>query len=176
MSRMQTKTAGRRARRRFTSEFKAGAVRLVLGRGQDVGAVARELDLTASALGELGGAGAGGSHEGQDRPDDRGAGGAGATSQGGPRAADGARHPKKSRGLLREEPSVRFACIEAEKAVFPITKAVRCLRVSPSGFYAWRGAARVAHARETTGGCGCWSGRRTTRAGSATAARGSTGI
>ena len=51
MSRMQTKTAGRRARRRFTSEFKAGAVRLVLDENKTIGAVARELDLTPSALG-----------------------------------------------------------------------------------------------------------------------------
>src|SRR2546426_11378362 len=51
MSRMQTKSAGRRARRRFTPEFKAGAVRLVLDEGKTVGAVARELDLTPSSLG-----------------------------------------------------------------------------------------------------------------------------
>ena len=40
----------RRPRRRFTEEFKAGAVRLVVDEGKSVGAVARELDLTASAL------------------------------------------------------------------------------------------------------------------------------
>jgi transposase len=40
----------RRQRRQFTEEFKAGAVRLVLDEGKTVGAVARELDLTASAL------------------------------------------------------------------------------------------------------------------------------
>jgi transposase len=51
MSRMQTKSAGRRARRRFTPEFKAGAIRLVLDEGKTIGAVARELDLTPSALG-----------------------------------------------------------------------------------------------------------------------------
>src|SRR5258706_13157407 len=51
MSSMQTKAAGRRARRRFTSEFKVGAVRLVLDEGKTIGAVARELDLTPSALG-----------------------------------------------------------------------------------------------------------------------------
>ena len=51
MSRMQTKPGGRRARRRFTSEFKAGAVRLVLDENKTIGAVARELDLTPSALG-----------------------------------------------------------------------------------------------------------------------------
>src|SRR4249920_3824309 len=50
MSRMGSSKAGRRARRQFTDEFKAGAVRLVLDEGKTVGAVARELDLTASAL------------------------------------------------------------------------------------------------------------------------------
>jgi transposase len=38
-------------RRGFSPEFKAGAVRLVLDEGKTVGAAARELDLTASALG-----------------------------------------------------------------------------------------------------------------------------
>ena len=42
----------RRARRRFTEEFKQQAVRLVLDEGKSVGAVARELDLVASALGQ----------------------------------------------------------------------------------------------------------------------------
>ncbi len=50
MSRMGSSKAGRRARRQFSEEFKAGAVRLVLEEGRSVGAVARELDLTASAL------------------------------------------------------------------------------------------------------------------------------
>jgi transposase len=48
---MGSTKAARRLRRRFTEEFKAGAVRLVLEEGKSVGAVARELDLTASALG-----------------------------------------------------------------------------------------------------------------------------
>jgi transposase len=51
MSRMETSNSGRRVRRRFSDEFKEGAVRLVLDEGKTVGAVARELDLTASALG-----------------------------------------------------------------------------------------------------------------------------
>jgi transposase len=50
MSRMTTETGSRRARREFSEEFKAGAVRLVLDEGKTVSAVARELDLTASAL------------------------------------------------------------------------------------------------------------------------------
>lgn len=39
-----------RARRQFTEEFKAGAVRLVLDEGKSVSQVARDLDLTPSAL------------------------------------------------------------------------------------------------------------------------------
>ena len=50
MSKMGSRTAGRRACRQFSDEFKAGAIRLVLEEGKTVGAVARELDLTPSAL------------------------------------------------------------------------------------------------------------------------------
>lgn len=41
----------KRDRRNFTDEFKAGAVRLVLEEGKTIAQVARDLDLTASALG-----------------------------------------------------------------------------------------------------------------------------
>jgi transposase-like protein len=51
MSRMQTKSAGRRARRRFAFEFKVGTVRSVLDEGKTIGVVAHELDLTPSSLG-----------------------------------------------------------------------------------------------------------------------------
>jgi transposase len=50
VSKRKTKTSGRRPRRSFTDEFKAGAVRLVLEEGKSVTQVARDLDLTASAL------------------------------------------------------------------------------------------------------------------------------
>jgi transposase len=50
MSRMGSSNGGRRTRRQFSDEFKEGAVRLVLDEGKTIGAVARELDLTASAL------------------------------------------------------------------------------------------------------------------------------
>ena len=50
MSRMAKDALGRRVRRQFSEEFKDGAVRLVLDEGKTIGAVARELDLTASAL------------------------------------------------------------------------------------------------------------------------------
>ena len=42
----------RRKRRRFDSEFKEQAVRLVLDEGKSVGSVARDLDLTETALRE----------------------------------------------------------------------------------------------------------------------------
>jgi transposase len=45
-------TRSRRPRRRFTDEFKQQAVRLVLDEGKSVTAVARELDLVPSALGQ----------------------------------------------------------------------------------------------------------------------------
>ena len=50
MGRMAKGSRAQRARRSFTDEFKAGAVRLVLDEGKTVAAVARDLDLTASAL------------------------------------------------------------------------------------------------------------------------------
>ena len=50
MSRMRPEARGRRARRSFTDEFKAGAVRLVLDEGQTMAQVARDLDLTESSL------------------------------------------------------------------------------------------------------------------------------
>lgn len=50
MGSMATKGKAQRVRRSFTDEFKAGAVRLVIDEGQSVGQVARELDLTESAL------------------------------------------------------------------------------------------------------------------------------
>ncbi len=47
---MAHSTKLRRPRRRFTEEFRAGAVRLVLDESKTAGQVARELDLTESAL------------------------------------------------------------------------------------------------------------------------------
>src|SRR5262245_34447197 len=50
MSRPMAETTRRRPRRQFDDEFKAQAVRLVVDDGKSVGAVARDLDLTESAL------------------------------------------------------------------------------------------------------------------------------
>lgn len=46
----QEKGSKKRVRRSFTDEFKAGAVRLVLDERKTVAEVARDLDLTPSAL------------------------------------------------------------------------------------------------------------------------------
>jgi len=45
-------TPRRRPRRQFTDEFKEGVVRLVLDDGKTVGAVARDMDLTETAVRE----------------------------------------------------------------------------------------------------------------------------
>ena len=49
---MANERKGRRPRRQFDDDFKAQAVRLVLDEGKTVGAVARDLDLTETALRE----------------------------------------------------------------------------------------------------------------------------
>src|SRR5438309_4960417 len=50
MGHMGSSRSSRRVRRKFSEEFRAGAVRLVLDEGKTIGAVARELDLTPSSL------------------------------------------------------------------------------------------------------------------------------
>ena len=52
MARMAKDAKSQRPRRSFTEEFQAGAVRLVFDEGKSVGQVARDLDLTESALRE----------------------------------------------------------------------------------------------------------------------------
>src|SRR3954451_14441987 len=52
MSRAMADTPKRRPRRQFDDDFKAQAVRLVLDEGKTVGSVARDLDLTETALRE----------------------------------------------------------------------------------------------------------------------------
>ena len=109
-----------------------GAVRLVFDEGKTIGAVARELDLTAprrwpigsGTRGRIGRKGKTGLTT-EEREE------LATPAQRESRATDGARHPKKSRGLLREAPSVKFAWIAAEKAEFRIATLCRVLQVSP---------------------------------------------
>ena len=119
----------KRARRSFTDEFKAGAVRLVLDEGKTVPQVARDLDLTESSVRNW--VEQARADRGKGKPgalttaEKRGARGA---AQGSPPAATGARHPKKSGGLLRQGEQLRFAFIHAEKAC----SRSRCARCSAS--------------------------------------------
>ena len=138
----------RSPRRQFAEEFKAQAVRLVLHEGKAVGAVACDLDLTESALRQ---------RVERTRADQTG-GRTGLTTaereelaqlrKGESRAANGARHPTKSRGLRREAPSVRFAWVAAERAEFAVAECCRALRVSPRGFYAWQHRPESDHAAQ----------------------------
>ena len=50
VSTMENGAKEKRSRRSFTDEFKAGAVRLVIDEGKTVSRVARDLDLTPSAI------------------------------------------------------------------------------------------------------------------------------
>lgn len=152
MARIDKQRKGRRQRRSFTDDFKAGAVRLAATECKTVGQVARDLDLTESALRlwvERAGA-----DRGQGRPGVL----TGEERQVLTRPRKENREPRMerdilSRGLLREGERVRFAFIDAEKAEIPVAQLCRALRVSLSGFYAWSdGRLRFGLVRTT--GCG----------------------
>jgi transposase InsO family protein/transposase-like protein len=144
---MAETTRNRRARRSFDDDFKAQAVRLVLDEGNSVGAVARDLDLTETALREWV----------KRARADRTKGRTGLTTaereelarlrkenrQLRARAGD----PKKRRGLLRERASDTFALIHSRKATFPIATMCQVLGISASGYYAWCRRSESAHAQ-----------------------------
>jgi transposase len=124
-----------RPRRQCDDEFKAQAVRLVLEDGKMIPTVARDLDLTESAL----------RHWSSGRaPIARRVGRTGLTAE----RDESARLRKENRELLtdrdilkkprplREAPGVKFAWIAAEKACFRISDLCRNLGVSMSGYYA----------------------------------------
>jgi transposase InsO family protein/transposase-like protein len=127
----------RRPRRQFTDEFKASAVRLVLDEGKSVGAAARDLDLTETALRE----------RVKRAQADRTKGRTGLTTaeheelvrlRKALRIAEEERDIlKKSHGVLREAEPVRVAFIAAKKAEHRVTILCRCMQVTRSGFYAW---------------------------------------
>ena len=138
----------KRKRRAFTKEFKAETVRLVRDSGKSVGAIARELDLTETALREWV----------RQAEVDAGRGRPGAlTTEEREELARLRREVrtlrmerdilKKSDGLLREGEPVRFAFIAEEKAAFPVRLLCRTLQVSRAGFYAWQGRPPALRAR-----------------------------
>ncbi|WP_420814171.1 IS3 family transposase [Polyangium spumosum] len=129
----------RRKRRSFSAEFKAEAVRLCQVGDRSIAKVAKDLDLTETALREW------------VRADEVNVGG-----EKPPEALTGAEREelvrlrrenkrlqmereilKKAGGLLREGERVKFAFIAAEKAFFPVTVLCDVLDVSRSGFYAF---------------------------------------
>ena len=116
----------KRKRRAFTPEFKAETVRLIRESGKSIGAVARELDLTETAVRDWVRQAEVDAGRGR-RADDGGAGGAGPAAARSADVADGARHPKKSDGLLRQGELVRFEFIQAKKADFPVALMCRVL-------------------------------------------------
>ncbi|HEX8822873.1 MAG TPA: IS3 family transposase [Archangium sp.] len=130
----------RRKRRSFTPEFKAEAVRQVREGGKSMPQVAKELDLTESALRNWVSEADG--NKGKDPA------GTLTTSEREElvRLRKEVRHlemerdfPKKSGGLLREgDLEVKFEFIEAEKAHFPVDFMCQQLGVSRSGYYAWK--------------------------------------
>jgi transposase-like protein len=146
---MAKEARSRRPRRRFDDHFKSQAVRLVLDEGKTVGAVARDLDLTETALREWV----------KRAQADRTHGRTGLTTA---EREELARLRKENRelrtereikkkALLREAPAVKFAWIAAEKASFKISELCRALHISASGYYAWgRGpeSARVRRDRQ----------------------------
>src|SRR2546426_8667998 len=94
----------KRKRRAFTKEFKAQAFRIVRESGKSVTAVARELDLTETALrswvrqGEIdAGRGAAGALAAEER------GGLGRLRRENPAPRVGRGHPKKTTGLFPQE-------------------------------------------------------------------------
>ena len=132
MSRPMAETPKRRPRRRFDDDFKAQAVRLVLDEGKSVGSVARDLDLTETALREW---------VNRARAD-RTHGKTGLTNRSVRSSPASGRKTgfcgrsgeiQKGGGLLRERAAVRFRFIAAEKAHHSLNLLCRCLRVTRSG-------------------------------------------
>ena len=126
-------------RRQFTREFKIEAVRLVRDRGVSVAQASRDLgvhengirkwmkDFDADPGQSVSGARAHEAGAGRDR----------ALKARSSKTESRARHPKKSRGLLREGPLMIFSFIAKHRGIWRISLICEALDVSRSGFYAW---------------------------------------
>ena len=165
-----------KTRRTFTPEFKAEAVKLVTEQGKSLAEVARDLDLGESMLRSLEAGPGQGRRPGLPRPGQPARPGGGAAPPPGREQAahDGARHPEKSDGLLRQGVVMRYDFVEAPPGAMagpadvpgPARLPRRLLRLAGK-------------AAERQGGSGArpWSSRSrpsTARSRPATAARGST--
>ena len=130
-----------KTRRTFTPEFKAEAVKLVTEQGRSFVEVARDLDIGESTLRSWRQAIATGRRPGVPRQGQpaRPGGGTASPPGRGQAAHDGARHPEKSDGLLRQGVVMRYDFVEAHRGRWPVRLMCRVLRVSPGGYYDWRG-------------------------------------
>ena len=127
-------------RRSFSREFKLEAVRLVREGGVSVAQAARDLDLHQNMLRnwvrEVAADPAQAFRPGADEA------GAGRDRAAAPRSSEAqgrARHPKKSRRLLREGPDMKmiFGFVAKHRGIWPVAFLCEALGVSRSGFYAW---------------------------------------
>ena len=126
-------------RRKFTREFKLEAVRLVRERGVSVAQAARDLDVHQNMLRNWVREFAADPQQafpgqGQMKPEQAGDRAAAARSC---QAEGRTRHPKKSRGLLREGIDVKFGFVAKHRGIWPVDWLCEALGVSRSGFYAW---------------------------------------
>ena len=126
-------------RRVFSREFKVEAVKLIKERGVAVAQAARDLDVAESVLrrwareGEADPKQAFPGH-GQVKPEQQET---DATASRGRQAEGGARHPKKSRGLLCQGVDMKFGFVAKHRGVWPVRWLCEALGVSRSGFHAW---------------------------------------
>jgi len=143
----------RRKRRAFTKAYKAEVVELVRKGGKSVGGIAKELDLTETAVRAWV----------RQAEVDAGRGPAGALTTEEREELSRLRREVqtlrmereilKNDGLLRQGEQVRFAFVAVEKALYPVRLLCRCLEVSRAGFYAWQRRPISARAREDAGLC-----------------------
>ena len=125
-------------RRKFTREFKLEAIRLIKERGvsyaqasQDLGVHTSQLrDWVKKFVDDPEQAFPGHSQEARTARDR-------ASQARGDQAEGRARHPKKSRGLLREGIDVKFGFIAKHRGIWPAGWLCEALGVSRGGFYAW---------------------------------------
>ena len=131
-----------RRRRSFTAEFKAEIVELCQRGDRSVGQVAKDFDLTETAVREWVRQAERDAGTGGRGPDQRRAAGAGRAAAGEQAAARGRGHPQAGDGFLREgDPVNCYPFIEAEKSRRRnVKRACELLKVSRSAYYAARGA------------------------------------
>ena len=139
----------RRRRPTYSPEFKAEAIRLLRTSADPVKKVARDLGVSVSTLDAWMRATRPSAEPPVTRDERAELGQLRREVQ----QTRGARHLKKSHGLLRQAPGVTFAFVQTEKAHHPVRQLCRTLGVSPSGYYAWQ--------RRPTSARGCTDRRLT---------------